>query len=130
MCGLCGEITFDGTTADTTAVARMVEALVPRGPDGQGSWSNGRIGMSGPSYMGISQIFALLPTYLREMGVAELVPRPGHTDEMGKLEQLLHLKALLMDYLLEEGCNLGAACMEASYTQDSSIWGICKEVEH
>src|SRR3954469_6914305 len=43
MCGLCGEITFDGSLADTTAVARMVEALVPRGPDGQGSWSNGRI---------------------------------------------------------------------------------------
>ena len=43
MCGLCGEITFDGTLADTTAVARMVEALVPRGPDGQGSWSSGRV---------------------------------------------------------------------------------------
>jgi asparagine synthase (glutamine-hydrolysing) len=43
MCGLCGEITFDGTPADTGAVARMVESLVPRGPDGQGSWSNGRV---------------------------------------------------------------------------------------
>ena len=43
MCGLCGEITFDGTLADTTAVARMVESLVPRGPDGQGAWSNGRV---------------------------------------------------------------------------------------
>jgi asparagine synthase (glutamine-hydrolysing) len=43
MCGLCGEITFDGTPADTVAVARMVEALVPRGPDGQGEWSNGRV---------------------------------------------------------------------------------------
>ena len=43
MCGLCGEITFDGTMADTTAVARMVECLVPRGPDGQGSWSAGRV---------------------------------------------------------------------------------------
>src|SRR5215217_1589578 len=43
MCGLCGEITFDGSMADTTAVARMVESLVPRGPDGQGSWSAGRI---------------------------------------------------------------------------------------
>src|SRR3954471_3505683 len=43
MCGLCGEITFDGSLADTTAVARMVEALVPRGPDGQGSWSAGRV---------------------------------------------------------------------------------------
>jgi asparagine synthase (glutamine-hydrolysing) len=43
MCGVCGEITFDGTPADTTVVARMVEALVPRGPDGQGSWSSGRV---------------------------------------------------------------------------------------
>jgi asparagine synthase (glutamine-hydrolysing) len=43
MCGLCGEITFDGSLADTTAVGRMVEALVPRGPDGQGTWSSGRV---------------------------------------------------------------------------------------
>jgi asparagine synthase (glutamine-hydrolysing) len=43
MCGVCGEITFDGTTADTTAVGRMVECLAPRGPDGQGSWSSGRV---------------------------------------------------------------------------------------
>ena len=43
MCGLCGEITFDGTPADATAVDRMVECLVPRGPDGQGSWSSGRV---------------------------------------------------------------------------------------
>ncbi|HJX43642.1 MAG TPA: N-acetylglutaminylglutamine amidotransferase, partial [Geodermatophilus sp.] len=43
MCGLSGEIRFDGSLADTTAVARMVEALVPRGPDGQGSWSAGRV---------------------------------------------------------------------------------------
>src|SRR6478672_3586424 len=43
MCGLCGEITFDGTTADVAAVDRMVECLVPRGPDGQGSWSSGRV---------------------------------------------------------------------------------------
>jgi asparagine synthase (glutamine-hydrolysing) len=43
MCGLCGEITFDGTPADTTAVARMVEALAPRGPDGQGLASFGRV---------------------------------------------------------------------------------------
>jgi asparagine synthase (glutamine-hydrolysing) len=43
MCGLSGEIRFDGSMADTTAVARMVDALVPRGPDGQGTWSNGRV---------------------------------------------------------------------------------------
>jgi asparagine synthase (glutamine-hydrolysing) len=43
MCGLCGEITFDGTPADTTAVDRMIECLVPRGPDGQGSHAGGRV---------------------------------------------------------------------------------------
>jgi asparagine synthase (glutamine-hydrolysing) len=43
MCGLCGEITFDGTPADTTAVDRMIACLVPRGPDGQGSHAAGRV---------------------------------------------------------------------------------------
>src|SRR3954447_20633353 len=43
MCGLSGEITFDGSLADTAAVDRMVRAVVPRGPDGQGSWSSGRV---------------------------------------------------------------------------------------
>jgi asparagine synthase (glutamine-hydrolysing) len=43
MCGLSGEITFDGSLADTAAVDRMVEAVVPRGPDGQGTWSAGRV---------------------------------------------------------------------------------------
>jgi asparagine synthase (glutamine-hydrolysing) len=43
MCGLSGEITFDGSLADTAAVDRMVCALVPRGPDGQGAWSSGRV---------------------------------------------------------------------------------------
>src|SRR3954470_14077988 len=43
MCGLSGEITFDGSLADTAAVDRMVCALVPPGPAGQGSWSSGRV---------------------------------------------------------------------------------------
>lgn len=43
MCGLSGEITFDGSLADTAAVGRMVDAVVPRGPDGEGAWSAGRV---------------------------------------------------------------------------------------
>src|SRR3954447_7248232 len=43
MCGLSGEITFDGSPADTAVVNRMVSAVVPRGPDGQGAWSAGRV---------------------------------------------------------------------------------------
>src|SRR4051812_21080501 len=43
MCGICGEVTFDGSSADTAAVDRMVHAVVPRGPDGEGSWSAGRV---------------------------------------------------------------------------------------
>ena len=43
MCGLSGEIRFDGNPADTDAVSRMVDQLTPRGPDGQGIWSAGRV---------------------------------------------------------------------------------------
>jgi asparagine synthase (glutamine-hydrolysing) len=43
MCGICGEITFDGTRADVGAVGRMTDVMTPRGPDGSGVWSQGRV---------------------------------------------------------------------------------------
>ena len=45
MCGFCGEVRFDGSPADTSAVGRMIEPLVPRGPDGQGTWSLGPVAL-------------------------------------------------------------------------------------
>ena len=41
MCGICGEIRFDGQRPDVEAVARVTEAMAPRGPDGAGVWSSG-----------------------------------------------------------------------------------------
>jgi asparagine synthase (glutamine-hydrolysing) len=41
VCGLCGEFRWDGTAADTAAVARMTEPLAPRGPNGTGLWASG-----------------------------------------------------------------------------------------
>ena len=43
MCGICGEVTFDGSAADTAAVDRMMGAVVPRGPDGEGTCAAGRV---------------------------------------------------------------------------------------
>lgn len=42
MCGIAGEITT-GAPPDVSAVVRMVAALEPRGPDGTGLWSQGRV---------------------------------------------------------------------------------------
>jgi len=36
MCGICGEIRFDGQRASLEAVAAMTETMAPRGPDAQG----------------------------------------------------------------------------------------------
>ena len=36
VCGICGEVTFDGAAVDVTALSRMTEAMAPRGPDGMG----------------------------------------------------------------------------------------------
>ncbi|MEE2035271.1 N-acetylglutaminylglutamine amidotransferase, partial [Rhodococcus chondri] len=41
MCGVCGEIRFDGTEPDVAAVAAMTEAMHPRGPDGAGVFVQG-----------------------------------------------------------------------------------------
>lgn len=42
MCGLSGEVRFDGGRPDLAAVERMADALESRGPDGRGAWSQGR----------------------------------------------------------------------------------------
>jgi len=41
MCGLCGEITFDGSSASVEALTDMTRVLVPRGPDAQGLLARG-----------------------------------------------------------------------------------------
>jgi asparagine synthase (glutamine-hydrolysing) len=41
MCGISGEIRFDGRPADACAVAAMADAMAQRGPDGQGLWRSG-----------------------------------------------------------------------------------------
>jgi asparagine synthase (glutamine-hydrolysing) len=45
MCGLAGELRFDGRGADMEAVDRMTGCLVHRGPDGSGLWSNGAVAL-------------------------------------------------------------------------------------
>lgn len=45
MCGICGEIRFDGAFADAARVGRMVDAMAPRGPDGAGVSVRQRVGL-------------------------------------------------------------------------------------
>ncbi|WP_026240318.1 N-acetylglutaminylglutamine amidotransferase [Parafrankia discariae] len=43
MCGLSGELRFDGREADVAAVGRMTAAMEARGPDGVGLWATGPV---------------------------------------------------------------------------------------
>ncbi len=48
MCGICGEITFDGSPAGLSSagnnpIAAMTAQMFPRGPDAGGSFSQGRV---------------------------------------------------------------------------------------
>ncbi|MEU7424918.1 N-acetylglutaminylglutamine amidotransferase [Streptomyces sp. NPDC040750] len=45
MCGLGGEIRFDGERPDMAALERMTDRLAPRGPDGRGLWSQGQVAL-------------------------------------------------------------------------------------
>ncbi|MFF4323418.1 N-acetylglutaminylglutamine amidotransferase [Streptomyces sp. NPDC001568] len=45
MCGLSGEVRFDGGRPDLAAVERMTDVLEPRGPDGRGAWSQGAVAL-------------------------------------------------------------------------------------
>jgi len=45
MCGICGELRFDGLSVDAELVERMKDKLVLRGPDGQGTFLQGKVGL-------------------------------------------------------------------------------------
>ena len=44
MCGICGEITFDGALASAARIEAMNDVMAPRGPDGAGIVLRGRVG--------------------------------------------------------------------------------------
>jgi len=45
MCGLCGDLRFDGSNPDLTAIQKMAAALAPRGPDAAGFFSQGSVAL-------------------------------------------------------------------------------------
>src|SRR3954452_19201206 len=45
MCGLAGELRFDGIAADVATLQRMTGCLEARGPDGSGIWARGPVAL-------------------------------------------------------------------------------------
>jgi asparagine synthase (glutamine-hydrolysing) len=45
MCGLCGELRFDGRPPDAEALQRSCDVMACRGPDGSGLWARGPVGL-------------------------------------------------------------------------------------
>jgi asparagine synthase (glutamine-hydrolysing) len=45
MCGISGEVTFDGAPASADALTAMCDSLAPRGPDGAGIVMRNRVGL-------------------------------------------------------------------------------------
>ena len=44
MCGICGELRFDDDAPDMAAIGRMLSKLARRGPDHEGTFSDGPVG--------------------------------------------------------------------------------------
>ena len=45
MCGICGELRFDGSTVDMSAIERMSDRIARRGPDHAGIFSDGALAL-------------------------------------------------------------------------------------
>ncbi|EKF17651.1 N-acetylglutaminylglutamine amidotransferase [Nitratireductor pacificus] len=45
MCGICGELRLDGGAASPVALAKMMDSLAPRGPDGAGAVVHGSMAL-------------------------------------------------------------------------------------
>ena len=44
MCGICGQLRFDGNTPSSESLDNMMSKLARRGPDSNGKWLEGKIG--------------------------------------------------------------------------------------
>jgi asparagine synthase (glutamine-hydrolysing) len=88
MCGIAGELRFDGSCADRDAVARMTGALTRRGPDDGGSWADRRIAF-GHRRLRIIDLSerAAQPMVDRELGLT--VVFNGHIDNHPELRAQL-----------------------------------------
>ncbi len=71
MCGICGELRFDGRHADTGAVERMSKVLARRGPDDAGTYTDGPLAF-GHRRLAIIDLsnHAHQPMVDRELGLA------------------------------------------------------------
>jgi len=69
MCGICGEIRFDGKQPSVDAVARMNRVLFPRGPDGSGIFQSGH--------------FAVGHQQLKILDLSEHAQQPMIDNELG-----------------------------------------------
>lgn len=45
MCGIAGVLNIDGAPVSSTVLKKMTDAIAHRGPDGEGQWVNGAIGL-------------------------------------------------------------------------------------
>lgn len=45
MCGIAGEFRFDAQPVSAEALARITRAMAPRGPDAEGIWTQGPVGL-------------------------------------------------------------------------------------
>ena len=45
MCGIAGELRLDGDSVSPVSLKRMTNALVHRGPDGEGHWIEECVGL-------------------------------------------------------------------------------------
>ena len=43
MCGICGQLRFDGEIVSTKSLDDMMSKLAKRGPDSKGKWFEGRV---------------------------------------------------------------------------------------
>ena len=45
MCGIAGLIHLDGAPVSPVILQKMTDAIIHRGPDGEGHWIDGHVGL-------------------------------------------------------------------------------------
>ncbi|MDQ0315732.1 N-acetylglutaminylglutamine amidotransferase [Amorphus orientalis] len=117
MCGICGEVTFDGSMASSAALGRMTEAMARRGPDAEGIVGRGRV-MFGHRRLSIIDLSARAEQPMVDNGLGLTIAFNGCIYNYGELRQTLEADGYTFfahsdtEVIIKAYHKWGTACVE------------------
>lgn len=117
MCGVAGLIHLDGTAVSPAVLQRMTDAIAHRGPDGEGQWIEGNVGLGH-----------------RRLAIIDLSPAGHQPMVSSDLRYVVSYNGEIYNFrelrveLEEQGCQFRSRTDTEVLLQAMQVWGLKKAI--